>query len=122
MPPKRFVAQVGQEVKPLQLVRAELRRHAGGQVGGDAGLDLAGPPLDLFHLRLRQELPRGVMRQLQRMQALRLRRKFVGAQPQARQSFVLLRRQVVGEAPPAFAFQPDEAALRVEQQPDLLLA
>ena len=113
--------QVGEEVKALELVRAQLGGHAGRQVGRHAGLDLAGAALDLLDLLLGQELPGGVIGELQGVQALRLGGKFARVQAQPGEPFVLVVAQVELEPAPAFALEPHVGAFGVEQQLDFLL-
>ena len=80
--------EVSEEVEALELVGAQLRRHAGGQIGRDAGFDFAGATLNLFDLLLGRGTSSRVIGELEGVQTLRFGGEFVRRQAQPRQPLV----------------------------------
>ena len=107
--------EVGEKMKTLELIRAQLSAKAGGQRGRDACLQLGGAALDGLRLRLGQELLRRRVRELERVEALRLVGQFTRGESETGELLVLLGGELEREFAPALFRQPHEAALRREE-------
>ena len=102
----------------------------GTKLRGDAGearrdprfLELGSAALDLLHLLFGQELPRGIVGELEGVEALGFRGQLARVEAEACQALVLLLGQVELEPTPALAIKADVAALCVEQQLGLFRA
>ena len=112
--------EVGQEMKTFQLVRAQLRRDALRQVRRHARFDFAGAALDLLDLLFGQKLLGRFIRELERVQALRLGSQLVRVQAEPGQALVVRLGEIELQPPPAFLAEAHKAAFGVEQEFDLL--
>ena len=101
---------------PVRLIRAHFGADARRERGRDAGFQFAHPPLDFFDAFGREKFFRGVISQLQRVKALRFGGKIPRVEAEPGEVFVLLRREVELQPPPAFFAEAHVAAARVEQE------
>src|SRR5688572_29677053 len=102
-------------MKSITLIRAQLSADRSRNIRCDTRLDFTGSALDLFILRRIEKLLRGLVRQLQRVQALWLRRQLTRIQAQLRQLLILIVSKVELQPLPPLAFEAHETAAGVEQ-------
>jgi hypothetical protein len=108
--------EVGEEVVALDLIRAQLGADRLRDRRRDAGLQFTDPALDLLDALRREELLRGVISELQRVEALGFGGEIARGEAEPGELFVVLGREIELQAPPAFLAQAHVAAARVEEQ------
>ena len=108
--------EVGEEVVALDLIRAQFRADQVRHGRRDAGFQFADPAMDLFDARRREEFLRGVIGELQRVEALGFGGEIARGEAEPGELFVVLGREIELQAPPAFLAQAHVTAARVEQQ------
>ena len=114
-------AEIGEEVKPFELVRPQLGAEAGGQRGRDPRLQLGRTAVDGLGLGLGEKPFRGRVGKLEGVEPLRFVAQFPGREPEPGELFVLFLGEFELQFAPALFLQPHVTALRGEQQLDFCL-